>query len=67
MRRGLMKMIKHGGMIASEVRSSGDRTLSVTGESDTLCPMPGWWMFVKKQAAKETVVKTRYGKVVRHY
>ena len=39
-------------MVASEVKSSSDKTLG-TGESDTLAPVPGWWMFIKEEVPRE--------------
>ena len=33
------------GMVASEIKSSGDKGLSESGEADTMSPVPGWWMF----------------------
>jgi hypothetical protein len=36
------------GLVGTQVTSSGDAGLSSTGKDDTVRPMPGWWMFVKK-------------------
>ena len=41
------------GMVASEVRSSGDTALSTSGECDVLAPVPGWWMFIKEEVPRE--------------
>jgi hypothetical protein len=35
------------GLIGMRVSSSGDETLSTTGEDDTVSPASGWWMFMK--------------------
>ena len=40
-------------MVASEVKSSGNKALSAPGESDTSAPVPGWWMLVKEDEPRE--------------
>ena len=36
------------GLVGSEIKSSQDKSLSASGVSDTLSPVPGWWMFVRE-------------------
>ncbi|KAJ6573513.1 hypothetical protein DFH09DRAFT_1152020 [Mycena vulgaris] len=37
------------GLVGARVSSSADRTLSASGENDTIHPVPGWWICTKKQ------------------
>ncbi|KAF8188137.1 hypothetical protein K438DRAFT_1833860 [Mycena galopus ATCC 62051] len=37
------------GLIGTRISSSADRALSTTGENDTIHPIPGWWICIKKQ------------------
>ncbi|KAJ7617285.1 hypothetical protein FB45DRAFT_756582, partial [Roridomyces roridus] len=37
------------GMVGMHVSSSGDPSLSSSGENDTVRPVAGWWICVKKQ------------------
>ncbi|KAJ7620136.1 hypothetical protein FB45DRAFT_992376 [Roridomyces roridus] len=37
------------GMVGMNVSSSGDESLSSSGENDTVQPVAGWWICVKKQ------------------
>ncbi|KAJ7633289.1 hypothetical protein FB45DRAFT_1148979 [Roridomyces roridus] len=37
------------GMVGMHVSSSGDQSLSSSGENDTVRPVAGWWICVKKQ------------------
>ncbi|KAI0691479.1 hypothetical protein BC835DRAFT_113538 [Cytidiella melzeri] len=37
------------GLVATRVSDSGDTTLSVSGKQDVVAPVPGWWMFIKKE------------------
>ncbi|KAJ7618664.1 hypothetical protein FB45DRAFT_1097301 [Roridomyces roridus] len=37
------------GMVGMQVSSSGDQSLSSNGENDTVRPVAGWWICVKKQ------------------
>ncbi|KAJ7748313.1 hypothetical protein DFH07DRAFT_869373 [Mycena maculata] len=39
------------GLIGMGVSSSGDESLSAAGEDDMVRPIPGWWMFTKKEDA----------------
>ena len=41
------------GMVASKIHASGDKSLNASGEPDTLCPVPGWWMFIKEETPRE--------------
>lgn len=41
------------GVIGTEVTSSGDTKLSTEGERDTLRPLAGWWMFIKRPKEEE--------------
>ncbi|KAJ7122404.1 hypothetical protein C8R44DRAFT_981525 [Mycena epipterygia] len=36
------------GLVGTRICSSKDITLSVTGKDDTVTPLLGWWMFIKK-------------------
>ncbi|KAJ6582692.1 hypothetical protein DFH09DRAFT_1145734 [Mycena vulgaris] len=36
------------GLVGTRVSSSNDTALSKTGIDDTVRPLPGWWMYVKK-------------------
>ncbi|KAJ6582679.1 hypothetical protein DFH09DRAFT_1309619 [Mycena vulgaris] len=44
----MFECVMVAGTIGTQVSSSGDRALSKSGESDTVSPAAGWWMFVKK-------------------
>ncbi|KAJ7136794.1 hypothetical protein C8R44DRAFT_728758 [Mycena epipterygia] len=37
------------GLIGTRISSSKDTKLSATGENDTVRPLLGWWMFIKKE------------------
>ncbi|KAJ7202485.1 hypothetical protein C8J57DRAFT_1622801 [Mycena rebaudengoi] len=37
------------GLVGTRISSSGDLTLSTSGENDTIHPVPGWWICTKKQ------------------
>jgi hypothetical protein len=37
------------GLVATRVDDSKDTNLSDTGESDVISPVPGWWMFAKRE------------------
>ncbi|KIK51624.1 hypothetical protein GYMLUDRAFT_88968 [Collybiopsis luxurians FD-317 M1] len=36
------------GLVGMHVCNTGDTTLSETGQKDLLKPMPGWWIFIKR-------------------
>ncbi|KAJ7464169.1 hypothetical protein FB451DRAFT_1094666 [Mycena latifolia] len=40
------------GLIGTRISSSEDKALSQTGENDTVRPLPGWWMYVKKEPVR---------------
>jgi hypothetical protein len=37
------------GLVGTRISSSADCALSTTGEKDTIHPVPGWWICIKKQ------------------
>jgi hypothetical protein len=37
------------GLVATSVLSSGDVTLSPSGQDDVVTPVPGWWMYIEKE------------------
>ncbi|KAF7341366.1 hypothetical protein MVEN_01873100 [Mycena venus] len=37
------------GVVGTRISSSGDLSLSSSGENDTIHPVPGWWICAKKQ------------------
>ncbi|KAJ7136864.1 hypothetical protein C8R44DRAFT_948583 [Mycena epipterygia] len=37
------------GLVGTRISSSNDTKLSATGENDTVRPLLGWWMFIKKE------------------
>lgn len=51
------------GSVGSHVTSSKDKSLSLTGLSDTARPASGWWYFILKDAEKasenQAVVKAQ--------
>ncbi|KAJ6569267.1 hypothetical protein B0H19DRAFT_938030 [Mycena capillaripes] len=49
------------GAVGTRVCSSGDRVLSVSGTDDTVRPVAGWWLFIKKEEdeKKEKPAATR--------
>lgn len=49
------------GLVGARVCNSGDTKLSNTGMGDSLKPVAGWWMFIKK---KEDRVPADTGEVV---
>ena len=51
---GIFDCVIVAGIVGTEVRSSGDRTLSTSGKNDTLAPISGWWMFIKKSGDVES-------------
>lgn len=36
------------GLVGTQISSSDDTALSETGKDDTVRPLLGWWMFIKK-------------------
>jgi hypothetical protein len=37
------------GLVATNVSSSGDVTLSPGGRNDVVAPVPGWWIYIKRR------------------
>ncbi|KIK52327.1 hypothetical protein GYMLUDRAFT_64278 [Collybiopsis luxurians FD-317 M1] len=44
----LFDTIMVAGLVGMHVCDTGDTTLSETGQKDLLKPMPGWWIFIKR-------------------
>ncbi|KAJ7267946.1 hypothetical protein C8J57DRAFT_352950 [Mycena rebaudengoi] len=38
-----------GGLVGTQVTTSGDLSLSTTGKDDVMYPLSGWWIFTKKE------------------
>ncbi|KAJ7282339.1 hypothetical protein C8J57DRAFT_1499329 [Mycena rebaudengoi] len=38
-----------GGLVGTQVTTSGDLSLSTTGKDDVVYPLSGWWIFTKKE------------------
>jgi hypothetical protein len=47
------------GIVASRVNGSKDRSLSDTGKRDVISPVPGWWMFAKREGKSRDQEETR--------
>jgi len=45
----IFKTLLVAGNMGSAIGSSNDASLSKSGQRDTVRPVPGWWMFIKKE------------------
>ncbi|EIW81428.1 hypothetical protein CONPUDRAFT_124551 [Coniophora puteana RWD-64-598 SS2] len=45
----IFKTLLVAGSMGSAICSSNDKYLSQSGQRDTVRPVPGWWMFIKKE------------------